>query len=270
MHVSVLGRTRPRLEQIGNPTLVAVVAFAFIGLPTKAKSENLEETSSHAPTSDAPEGTRRAVFPGDVAASDHSATSSAASSSRSRSTVLLRREEGGGTGEKSGAEPEIRVLAETGLGLVGGPAASLVVAGITSLPLVFGPGSFAAGYIMVGATALAFPLGTGTGVWLGGELTGGDGTAGTAILGAYAGGLVMALVSLVAPSDIGDVPPVLAASLIVSGTVGGGVAGYEISHARRRNDRQKSGRLTTTSFAVAPSIHLTSTDGAIVGLQLQF
>lgn len=138
----------------------------------------------------------------------------------------------------AGAPRGVRILAESGLGLVGGGAGTVAIAAAAwgignALAGENRPRGYNALALLYLPAALGYPAMTGLGAWGGGRLTGGRGTVGPAIAGAYIGAVGSAILSSVVVRDVEGVGPSLTGFSVILGTVGGSVIGYELSHSRR-------------------------------------
>lgn len=170
----------------------------------------------------------------------------------------------------AGAPRGVRILAESGLGLVGGGAGTIAIAAAAwgignALAGEDRPRGYNALALLYLPAALGYPAMTGLGAWGGGKLTGGRGALGPAIAGAYIGTVGSAILSSAVVRNVEGVGPSLTGFSIILGTVGGSVIGYELSHSRRTEfDRDAA----TSSLRL--SIFRTDSGGWSFGLNGNF
>jgi hypothetical protein len=179
---------------------------------------------------------------------------------------------GPGSSTSSGEPAGGRILAETGLGLLGGVAGvvggSLIYYGVASAAGCAG-GDFCS-YDAVGVAALVTsPFAIAAGVTLGGEVAGGRGNYGWALLGTSAGAALGAPLFAVAPtreSEGGGAGELVAASSVAMGllAVAGGVVFYELFADESPQPAPSASRL-----ALAPVSSVGPT-GFTVGLAVRF
>lgn len=185
-------------------------------------------------------------------------------------------EASGHSNSSEGSTPSgfVRVLAESGLGLAGGAVGS-IVGGLAGGGVVLAASDghpLAGGLGLVVFGTLTAPAGAGFGVWGGGALADGRGTIPASLLGAYLGALVAVPTVAFIPNAINDARvlyvPALAAAV---GGVGGGIAGYEISHAARvdRGTAMGPGTGGDDSLRWLPTVRRQGRSGWSFGVRLQ-